>query len=46
MKVLVLFYSIYGHVHRLAQAAAEGGRALPGPTRGADPEEDELRRTP
>lgn len=26
MKVLVLFYSMYGHVHKMAQAAAEGAR--------------------
>jgi NAD(P)H dehydrogenase (quinone) len=30
MKVLVLFYSTYGHVHRLAQAIAEGAREVPG----------------
>jgi len=30
MKVLVLFYSTYGHVYRLAQAIAEGAREVPG----------------
>ena len=30
MKVLVLFYSTYGHVYRLAQAIAEGVREVPG----------------
>jgi NAD(P)H dehydrogenase (quinone) len=30
MKVLVLFYSTYGHVYRLAQAVAEGVREVPG----------------
>jgi NAD(P)H dehydrogenase (quinone) len=30
MKVLVLFYSTYGHVFRLAQAIAEGAREVPG----------------
>jgi len=30
MKILVLFYSTYGHVYRLAQAVAEGGREVPG----------------
>lgn len=29
-KVLVLYYSSYGHVERMAQAAAEGARAVPG----------------
>ena len=27
MKVLVVYYSMYGHVYRLAQAAAEGARS-------------------
>jgi NAD(P)H dehydrogenase (quinone) len=26
-KVLVLFYSMYGHMHRMAEAAAEGARS-------------------
>lgn len=30
MKVLVLYYSTYGHVHRLAQAVAEGAREITG----------------
>jgi len=28
IKVLVVFYSMYGHVHRLAEAAAKGARAV------------------
>lgn len=30
MKVLVLFYSTYGHIYRLAQAVVEGVREVPG----------------
>ena len=30
MKVLVLFYSMYGHVYGLAQAVADGAREVPG----------------
>jgi NAD(P)H dehydrogenase (quinone) len=30
MKILVLFYSTYGHVYRLAQAVAEGAREVSG----------------
>ncbi|MCX8117903.1 MAG: NAD(P)H:quinone oxidoreductase [Desulfobacterota bacterium] len=30
MKVLVVYYSLYGHVHRLAEAVAEGAREVPG----------------
>lgn len=30
MKVLVVFYSTYGHVYRLAQAVADGARGVPG----------------
>ncbi|WP_129124632.1 NAD(P)H:quinone oxidoreductase [Geomonas oryzae] len=30
MKVLVLYYSMYGHIHRMAEAVAEGVRELPG----------------
>jgi len=30
MKTLVLFYSTYGHVYRLAQAVADGAREVPG----------------
>ncbi|HEY5975863.1 MAG TPA: NAD(P)H:quinone oxidoreductase, partial [Geobacteraceae bacterium] len=39
MKVLVLYYSMYGHVHRMAEAIAAGVGELPGAT--AD-----LRRVP
>ena len=39
MKVLILFYSTYGHVHRLAEAVAEGAREVEGA-------EAELRRVP
>jgi len=30
MKVQVVFYSMYGHVYRLAEAIAEGAREVPG----------------
>jgi NAD(P)H dehydrogenase (quinone) len=30
MKVLVLFYSTYGHIYRMAQAMADGAREVPG----------------
>lgn len=30
MKVLVLYYSLYGHVHQMAQAVAEGVREVTG----------------
>lgn len=30
MRVLVLFYSTYGHVYRMAEAAAEGARQVKG----------------
>lgn len=30
MKVLVVYYSMYGHVYSLAQAAAEGARSVEG----------------
>ena len=30
MKVLVLFYSMYGHVFRMAQAVASGAGEVPG----------------
>ena len=39
MKVLVVFYSMYGHVYRMAEAVAEGIREVPGATA-------ELRRVP
>ncbi len=29
MKVLIVYYSMYGHVHRLAEAVAEGAREVP-----------------
>ena len=30
MKVQVVFYSLYGHIHKLAEAIAEGARGVPG----------------
>jgi NAD(P)H dehydrogenase (quinone) len=30
MKTLILFYSTYGHVYRMAEAVAEGARRVPG----------------
>ena len=30
MKVLVIFYSMYGHVHKMAEAVAEGAREVEG----------------
>lgn len=30
MKILIVYYSMYGHVHHLAQAVAEGVGAVPG----------------
>jgi len=30
MKVLVVFYSMYGHVHKMAEAVAEGAREVEG----------------
>ncbi len=32
MKVLVVYYSMYGHIHRMAEAVAEGVRRVPGTT--------------
>ena len=32
MKVLVVFYSMYGHIYRMAEAVAEGAREIPGAT--------------
>lgn len=29
-KVQVVFYSMYGHIHRMAEAVAEGAREVPG----------------
>ena len=39
MRVLVVYYSMYGHVHRLAEAVAEGARDVQGA-------EVEMRRVP
>lgn len=39
MKVLIVYYSMYGHVHRLAEAVAEGAREVSGA-------QVELRRVP
>jgi NAD(P)H dehydrogenase (quinone) len=30
MKVLVVYYSMYGHIHRMAQAVAEGAKKVAG----------------
>ncbi len=30
MKVLIVYYSMYGHIHRMAEAVAEGVREAPG----------------
>lgn len=30
MKIQIIFYSMYGHVYRMAEAVAEGVRAVPG----------------
>ncbi len=30
MKVLVVFYSMYGHVYRMAEAVSQGAREVPG----------------
>ena len=30
MKVLIVYYSTYGHVHKMAEAIAEGVQAVPG----------------
>jgi NAD(P)H dehydrogenase (quinone) len=39
MKVLVVFYSVYGHIYQLAEAVAQGVKEVPGA-------EVELRRVP
>jgi len=39
MKVLVVYYSMYGHIHRMAEAAAEGIKSVNGA-------EAEMRRVP
>ena len=30
MKILLVYYSMYGHIHQMMQAAAEGAGAVPG----------------
>ena len=30
MKALVVYYSLYGHIHRMAEAVAEGAKEVPG----------------
>jgi NAD(P)H dehydrogenase (quinone) len=30
MKVLIIYYSMYGHIHKMAQAVAEGVNSVPG----------------
>ena len=30
MKILVLFYSTYGHIYEMAKAEAEGAQSVPG----------------
>jgi NAD(P)H dehydrogenase (quinone) len=30
MKVLIVYYSMYGHIHRMAEAVAEGAKEVPG----------------
>jgi NAD(P)H dehydrogenase (quinone) len=30
MKLIILYYSMFGHVHRMAEAIAEGAREVPG----------------
>jgi NAD(P)H dehydrogenase (quinone) len=32
MKALVVYYSMYGHIHRMAEAVAEGVKSVPGAT--------------
>jgi NAD(P)H dehydrogenase (quinone) len=39
MRVLIVYYSMYGHVHRLAEAVAEGAKEIEGA-------EVEMRRVP
>ncbi len=39
MKVLVVYYSMYGHIHRMAEAVAEGAKGVQGAT-------VEMRRVP
>lgn len=30
MKILIVYYSLYGHIHRMAEAVAEGAREVKG----------------
>ncbi len=30
MKILILYYSMYGHIHQMARAVAEGAKEVPG----------------
>lgn len=39
MKVLIVYYSMYGHIHRMAEAVAEGAKSVKGAT-------VEMRRVP
>ena len=39
MKALIVYYSMYGHIHRMAEAVAEGVTSVPGATA-------EMRRVP
>lgn len=39
MKVLIVYYSVYGHIHRMAEAVAEGAKEVKGA-------EVEMRRVP
>lgn len=39
MKVLIVYYSVYGHIHRMAEAMAQGAREVKGA-------EVEMRRVP
>jgi len=39
MKILVVYYSMYGHIHHMAEAVAEGARSVSGAT-------VEIRRVP
>ena len=39
MRLLIVYYSMYGHIHRMAEAVAEGAKEVPGT-------EVEMRRVP
>ncbi len=30
MKILIVYYSMYGHVHKMAEAVTEGAREIDG----------------